>query len=89
MQVYINIPRDAEDVLRQEWGDLDQAATQALLIESYRTGKISIGFLAEMLGVSRWEAEQWLGRHGVTWNYGLDDLESDRQTMAEQFGDQG
>ena len=83
MHVRINIPRVAEDVLRQEWGDLDQAATEALLIESYRAGKISIGFLAETLGVSRWEAEQWLGRRGVTWNYGLDDLENDRQTLAE------
>ena len=84
MHVHINIPRVAEDVLRQEWGDLDQAATEALLIESYRAGKISIGFLAETLSVNRWEAEQWLGRHGVTWNYSLEDLESDRQTLAER-----
>lgn len=82
MHVRINIPRAAEDALRQEWGDLDEAATQALLIESYRTGRISLGFLAELLGVSRWEAEHWLGSHGVTWNYGLDDLENDRKTLA-------
>jgi predicted HTH domain antitoxin len=89
MHVRIDISQEAEDALRREWGDLDQAAKDALLIESYRAGKISLGFLAELMGVSRWEAEQWLGRRGVTWNYGLDDLESDRKTLAELFGDKG
>jgi predicted HTH domain antitoxin len=84
MHVRINIPPEAEDVLRREWGDLDQAAKEALLIESYRAGKISIGFLAETLGVSRWEVEHWLGSRGVNWNYGIDDLESDRKTLAER-----
>jgi predicted HTH domain antitoxin len=89
MHVRIDIPREAEDVLRREWGDLDQAAKEALLIESYRAGKISLGFLAEILGVGRWEAERWLGKRGVTWNYGLDDLESDRKTLADLFGGTG
>ena len=86
MHVNINIPQEAETVLRREWGDLDQAAKEALLIESYRAGKISIGFLAATLGVSRWDAEQWLGQRGVSWNYGLDDLEDDRRTLGELFG---
>jgi predicted HTH domain antitoxin len=86
MHVNINIPQEAEAALRREWGDLDQAARDALLVESYRTGKISIGFLAATIGVSRWEAEQWLAQRGVTWNYGLDDLEEDRRTLADLFG---
>jgi predicted HTH domain antitoxin len=86
MHVNINIPQEAEVVLRREWGDLDQAARDALLVESYRAGKISIGFLAETLGISRWEAEQWLGQRGATWNYGLDDLKDDRRTLGELFG---
>jgi predicted HTH domain antitoxin len=86
MHVNINIPQEAEAVLRREWDDLDRAAKEALLIESYRAGKVSIGFLAVTLGVSRWEAEQWLGQRGVSWNYGLDDLEDDRRTLGELFG---
>ncbi len=86
MHVSINIPQEAEAVRRGEWGHLDQAAKDALLIESYRAGKVSIGFLAATLGVSRWEPEQWLGQRGVSWNYGLDDLEDDRRTLAELFG---
>jgi predicted HTH domain antitoxin len=86
MHVNIHIPQEAEAVLRREWGHLDEAARDALLTESYRTGKISIGFLATTLGVSRWEAEQWLGQRGVSWNYGLDHIEDDRRTLGELFG---
>ena len=38
MHVNINISQEVEAVLRREWGDLDQAAKDALLIESYRAG---------------------------------------------------
>jgi predicted HTH domain antitoxin len=85
--VQIDIPKQAEDALRSEWGDLEQAAKEALLIESYRAGKITVGFLAEQLGVSRWEAESWLGSRGVHWNYSLEDLEADRKTLAALFGE--
>ncbi|MFY9344965.1 MAG: UPF0175 family protein [Planctomycetota bacterium] len=86
MSVSFNIPKPLEDVLRAEWGDLDQAAKEALLIESYRTGRLSIGQVAEYLGFqTRWLAEKWLGARGVTMNYGLDDLEDDRRTLDEIF----
>jgi len=87
MHVRIDIPQETEDALRREWGDLEQAAKEALLLESYRTGRVSIGFLAETLGLTRWDVERWLRQHGATWNYGLDDLESDRKTHADLFGE--
>ena len=82
MSVSFNIPKSLEDTLRAEWGDLDQAAKEALIIESYRTGKLSIGQVAEFLGFEiRFQAEKWLGDRGVTWNYSLDDLEADGHTL--------
>lgn len=78
MDLSINLSKEAEATLRTEWGDLELAAKESLLIESYRTGRISLGFLAETLSVSRWDAEKWLGERSVTWNYGPDDLEADR-----------
>lgn len=87
MTVKINIPHDVEETLRAAWGDLDRAATEALIIESYRTGKLSIGEVARLLGVpTRFDAEQWLGRRGVNWNYSLEDLEADRETLARLSG---
>lgn len=79
MDLSINLSKEAEATLRTEWGDLELAAKESLLIESYRTGRISLGFLAETLGVSRWDAEKWLGERSVTWNYGPEDLEADRR----------
>lgn len=81
MRLTIDISDDVEAVLRAEWGDLNRAAKESLLIESYRTGKISIGYLARALGFSRWDAEHWLAERGVAWNYGPEDLEADRLTL--------
>lgn len=82
MSVSFNIPKSLEDTLRAEWGDLDQAAKEALIIESYRTGKLSIGQVAEFLGFeTKFQAETWLGDRGVAWNYLREDLDADRQTL--------
>lgn len=88
MHLSIDIPKPLEDVLRAEWGDLDLAAKESLIIESYRTGKLSIGQVATVLGFeTRYQAEQWLGQHGVNWNYALEDLRADRETLGKLFGD--
>lgn len=76
----IPTPFDAE--LRRAWGDLDIAAKESLIVESYRTGRLSIGQVAAILGVAtRGEAEQWLGHRGVPWNYSIDDFEADAATV--------
>ena len=87
----IHIPEDAEQVLREAWGEnLDRAALEALVIEAYRTGKLGISQVRRLLGFeSRWEAEQWLGTRGVNWNYSLDDLEADRRTLDRILGQEG
>ena len=87
----IHIPEDAEQALREAWGEnLDRAALEALVIEAYRTGKLGISQVRRLLGFeSRWEAEQWLGTRGVNWNYSLDDLEADRRTLDRILGQEG
>jgi hypothetical protein len=87
----IHIPEDAEQVLREAWGEnLDRAALEALVIEAYRTAKLGISQVRRLLGFeSRWEAEQWLATRGVNWNYSLDDLEADRRTLDRILGREG
>ena len=86
MSVTIDISKPAEDALRAEWGDLEQAAKEALLVESYRVGKISVGFLAEALGMGVIEADKWLLARGVSLNYSLEDFRADGRTGEELFG---
>ncbi|MFZ4574194.1 MAG: UPF0175 family protein [Phycisphaerales bacterium] len=89
MAISINMPKDDEQALRAAWGDgLDRAAREGLLIESYRAGKISLGYLAELLGLeTSIEAQGWLSKRGIHLNYSLEDLEADRKSLATLFPD--
>lgn len=85
MTVILNLPEDTAAKLRQALGrsDLDRAALEALVVEAYRRGELSIGVLAETLGMGVIEADQWLGKLGVPLNYTIQDLESDRETLRK------
>ncbi len=86
MAITIHIPEQIEEALRAEWGDLDQAAKESLIIESYRAGKISLGQVAHALGLeTRIEAQSWLANRRVPLNYGLADLDADRRTLGKLF----
>lgn len=84
MTLSLNIPKHAEDTLRNAWGDrLDQAAFEGLLIESYRAAKLSAGEVASLLGLATSsQGISWLAEHGIPLNYSLADLEADRRTLA-------
>jgi hypothetical protein len=88
MSIILNISSDAERFLRETWGkDLDRAAFEALVMEGYRSKKFGAGMVRRLLDLpTRWDAEQWLGSHGVPLNYSIEDLESDRQTLDRLLG---
>ena len=43
MSISFSLPRDIEAALVGEFGDLGQAAKEALTIEGYRRGRLSLG----------------------------------------------
>lgn len=82
MPISFDIPEDIARELTRQIGDLGQAAKEALIIDNYRQGRLSIGQVAGILGFrSRFQAEAWLGAHGIHWNYTAEDLENDRQAV--------
>ncbi len=87
MESLFDIPTQAELELRDVFGsDLKRAALEALLIEGYRSGKLSLDQVRRMLGFeSRWQTEEWLGARGVPWNYSLEDFDTDRKTLQRLF----
>ena len=87
MDLTLHIPPGAEATIRRVLGaDLAGAAKELLVVGAYSTGRLSIGQVREVLGLAtRIEAEEWLGKHGVPWNYSAADLASDRQTLARFF----
>ena len=86
MTVTFQLEDDLEKQLSQNLGDLSQAARDALLIEAYRMGKLSIGRLARTLAVGVLEADEWLAQRGVSLNYSFEDFKADAQTLQDLRG---
>lgn len=88
MHVELNIPKEAEDRLREALGsNISEIVTEALLINGYRTGRLSLGLLASALGLpTSLSALQWLADRKVPMNYDLDEYEADRTTIRERLG---
>ncbi len=82
MRITFDFPEDIADRLRTEaGGSLEQSARESLLIEAYRRGFVSVGRLAEMLGMGVIEADRWLAERHVPINYTREDLEADRKAL--------
>jgi predicted HTH domain antitoxin len=77
VSVIIDIPVETEKILRAEWGDLSRAASEALLIESYRQGKLSLGQCSEIFGKTIAETEAFFRSRGVDLPITPDDVRDD------------
>jgi predicted HTH domain antitoxin len=65
MEVILNIPDEVAKQLVPEGGDLSRQALEALAIEGFRKQIIGLYQISQMLGLSRIEAEDFLGRNQV------------------------
>jgi predicted HTH domain antitoxin len=81
MSLTINIPDDFADVLGATAEERERRAREALALELYREGKISLRRMGELAGVGGdyWAADRLRAQHGVPLNYAVEDLEADRQ----------
>jgi len=88
MSVTVELPESIEHQLEEEWGraNLSRKALEGLVIEAYRTEKLSAGQVAEALGLSVIEAEAFLKERGVELPYTLEDLEADRESLRKVLG---
>lgn len=78
----IDIPDALRAPLEDQLGqNLAQAAKEAMAIAWYQAEKLSIGQVAELLGISVYEAEGLMKRHHVDATFSLEDYEHDRQTL--------
>lgn len=88
MHVELNIPKQAENGLREALGsDINEIVTEALLINGYQTGRLSLGLLASALNLpTTLAALQWLADRKIPVNYDLDELQVDRETIRDRLG---
>jgi predicted HTH domain antitoxin len=78
MTVTFSIPQNVERLLAEDGQDLNLAAKEAALVELYRREKISHGELAQALGLSRYETDGVLRKHGV-----IEDLITREELQAQ------
>ena len=85
MSLSISIPDAFADVLGSTDAEREKRTREALALELYREGKISLRRMGELAGVGSdyWAAENFRVLHKAPLNYSLEDLEADRQTAAK------
>ena len=65
MEVTLHIPDEIARHLCAEVGDISRKALEALAIEGYRKQILELYQISQMLGLSRIEAEDFLGQNQV------------------------
>ena len=65
MDVTLRIPDDVAQRLVAAGGDISRRALEALALEGYRDQTLTLFHFSEMLGLSRIETEDFLGRHHI------------------------
>ena len=86
MSLMITLPESIEHQLQIEWGaDLSRHATEALAIEGYRSQALSLGQVAEMLGMSINETDGFLKKRGVNSLISVEDFELGRKSLEKLF----
>lgn len=65
MEVILHIPDDVAKRLSASGADVSRRALEALALEGYREQSLTLYQISEMLGLSRVETEDFLGRHHV------------------------
>ncbi len=83
MALSIDVPDDVRSALEGRWGDLSRHVAEALALDGYRQGLLSLAQVRRLLGFeTRWDAQQFLGLHGVP-VFDLDPSELDREAALQ------
>jgi predicted HTH domain antitoxin len=80
----LDIPKPLADQIEAAWGQsLSRAAVEALALEGFRREALSLGQVAELLGLSVDQANAFLTAHGVGGDYTADDLHRDLAALPK------
>lgn len=85
MDVTVRIPDNIARQFEPNGGDLSRRALEALAIDGYQREELSLGQVAEMLGLSIDEANGFLKERDVPLNLTFEDIERGRATLDALF----
>jgi predicted HTH domain antitoxin len=76
MQISVELP---DDIAQHD--DAARVALEALVIEGYRSRKLTQSEAGHLLGRSRIQTEDFLARHVALYNYSTEELESEADLL--------
>ena len=84
MSLTISIPDDFAAVLGATDEERERRGREAIALELYREGRISLRRMGELAGLGEdyWAADRLRSKHGIPVNYSLDDLDADRAAAS-------
>ena len=85
MEITLRIPDDVAKRLSAAGGDLSRRAMEALALEGYRDQALTLYQISEMLGLSRVETEDFLGRRQVPLSE-INEADLDREAAVFEAG---
>lgn len=77
----VELPDDIAQRLESEWSNVPRRMLEAVAAEGYRSGALSHGQVARMLGLSWHETESFMKERGAYLPYNATDLEQDLATL--------
>ena len=78
----IDLPGTFPFLVKKDEADIPSFIKQALAVELYREGKISLGKAAELAGArNKWEMLMILSEHDIPIHYTAKDAKSDLETL--------
>lgn len=80
-EIKIYVPVEIASNLAVDENDLSRKTLEALAIEGYRNGRLSIGQVAELLELTVLQTEDFLFDKNVPLNYSAADFEEDLMTI--------
>ena len=83
MSVTITMPDAIEHELQKTWGNVSRRVQEETAIAAYRESALSLGQVAQMLGLSVLQAETFLAQRGVDIPYTLEELEQDSESLRK------
>jgi predicted HTH domain antitoxin len=90
MPITLHLPLEMEAELRKENPDLDREAREAIALDLFRREKITHFELGQMLGLNRWETNEFLvDRREFAQSPTLEDLENDFRTITRIMAEHG
>jgi len=81
MEVTLRIPDEVAKQLSANGSDVSRRALEALALQGYREQTLTLFQISEMLGLSRVETEDFLGRHDVALSP-IGEADLDREAAA-------